>query len=645
MGNFATGIPTSNNTVLSVTPGVAGSIVVSTPASASGSPPLRFTAPCAGDGVGGDLPLVGVTSLTNVAPGETVVAGAASGTITASTLPGNNTITVAAALPNGGGEIFPGDQVTCASASSCPLNLAANPGGIFVAAANTNFTANATAGVLLQCVTTPCVLATSAAGSYGLVFTSASIPATTLLSDGVVNGSMELFLNTSLTTGTAVPIGRTINLSAAGLIGANTTLINCTVTGTTCSANPFVLSQPPTIPAVITGTYSTCPATPGVICTGANDSVPGTGVPLSFANVGSGGGSGGSSSGCPLILWSTRGGASTDPNNGSLWLYGEFAKNRLSTIPGPGQWGTSIANYALDFPATDPYNNDNTYFTDVQPGYTYFTWIQIAKNLNIAQPAAVTTAAQCSTNGNPPIITPPAPGTSPTIPTTNTLICPAFNPTSTISRAEMAYWVVRGQMDEGMVTNFLCATGGDPSGLATCPGVPGGLGVSTFGDSGAGGGNITDPFVQTGLPPGYSPVTQAMLMRYIEVMARRGYTKGQGSPCLVGTSDAVYRFCPNDPVTRGQMAVFIIRAKMSNVFPTSLSGGILVAPGYGDNFSIMQQNTPFFTDEPTTDQFYIYVQKMRELRITNGTSGTTYGPSLNITRDQVATFIVRAFFL
>ena len=56
---------------------------------------------------------------------------------------------------------------------------------------------------------------------------------------------------------------------------------------------------------------------------------------------------------CPIIPFSQRGGASTDPNDGSLWLYGEFAKNRLSTIPGPGQWGTSVANYALSFPAVD----------------------------------------------------------------------------------------------------------------------------------------------------------------------------------------------------------------------------------------------------------------------------------------------------
>ena len=85
-----------------------------------------------------------------------------------------------------------------------------------------------------------------------------------------------------------------------------------------------------------------------------------------------------------MIPFSSRGGAATDPNDGSLWLYGEFAKNRLTTIPGPGTWGTSVANYALTFPAADIYGNDNSFFTDVLPGSPQFTWIQIAKNTGLA---------------------------------------------------------------------------------------------------------------------------------------------------------------------------------------------------------------------------------------------------------------------
>src|SRR5262249_49527633 len=118
------------------------------------------------------------------------------------------------------------------------------------------------------------------------------------------------------------------------------------------------------------------------------------------------------------------------------------------------------------------------------------------------------------------------------------------------------------------------------------------------------------------------------------------------------------------------MAVFVIRAKMNNVFPTSLSG-IPLTGIYGDNFGTflavnpngvaisptgLAANGQYFNDEPVSDPFFLYIQKMRELRISNGTGAnldpTTpcaavpcYSPNLPITRQEVATFIVRAFFL
>ena len=138
--------------------------------------------------------------------------------------------------------------------------------------------------------------------------------------------------------------------------------------------------------------------------------------------------------------------------------------------------------------------------------------------------------------------------------------------------------------------------------------------------------------------------TSAQLIRYIEVMARRGYTKGCGS-----TNDPLSRYCPNDPVKRQEMAVFLIRAKMNNVFPTQLSG-IPLTGVYGDNFGLFQQSPSYFSDvttnasDPSKD-YYIYVQKMRELRITNGTSGSTFSPTQSLTRKEIVTFVVRAFFL
>jgi hypothetical protein len=255
-----------------------------------------------------------------------------------------------------------------------------------------------------------------------------------------------------------------------------------------------------------------------------------------------------------------------------------------------------VADYALDFPATDPFNGDATYFNDVLPGSTNFSWIQLAKNQGLAQPASAGTRCAGGTSTD-----------------TSSLRCPAFNPSAPITRAEMAYWILAAQMDEQMVTNFLCATGGDPSGLATCPGGTGTV-PSAYSDLGSGGSSIVNPFVQAPLT-GFRVITNQMLQRYIEAMYRRGYANSNNGPCQTTTGTG-NQFCPNDPVTREQAASFIIRAKMNNLFPTSLSTNpISVYPGMADNFGILTPSTPYFSDVPATDPYYIYVQKMRELRI------------------------------
>lgn len=302
-----------------------------------------------------------------------------------------------------------------------------------------------------------------------------------------------------------------------------------------------------------------------------------------------------------MIPFGTRGGASTDPNDGSLWLYGEFAKNRLSTIPGPGQWGTSVANYALDFPTTDPYGNDNLFFADVQPGAPSYTWITMAKNLGITPLNLPVVAPASCPQG---ILQPPPPGSLPT-PGASTVYCQNFQPGTIVTRSEMAHWVISSLMDDLQLNAFLAATGGDPRVT----------GNSFFADT-AGDTNI----------------------REIEAMYRLGITTG----CVV--NDVLRNYCPANPVTRGQMAVFLIRAKMRNVFPASLSG----APGapFGDNFGLFSTSTPYFTDVPTAHQYFRFIQKMKELGITVGTgAGSTYGPDDPLTRAQIATFMVRAFFL
>jgi len=269
-------------------------------------------------------------------------------------------------------------------------------------------------------------------------------------------------------------------------------------------------------------------------------------------------------------------------------------------------------------------------FQDVPPSSPFYTFIQLARRAGIAVPATLGACVNPIPGTNPPVLPPPGGAGS-------TPVCPYFGPGTFITRAEAAYWVVRSQADETQISNFLCATGGDPSGLSPgCPGVV----SSTFDDLGNGGGAIINPFVGPNQAIGVAGVSNAQLVRYIEVMARRGYTKG-----CSGTVDTGRQFCPNALVNRAQAAVFLVRAKMDNVFPTSLSGAI-GAP-VGGNFSVFP--TPFFTDvqpnDPVWGQFYIYIQKLRELNITNGTSPTTYSPGNSVTRQEMTTFSVRAFFL
>jgi len=269
-----------------------------------------------------------------------------------------------------------------------------------------------------------------------------------------------------------------------------------------------------------------------------------------------------------------------------------------------------------------------TNFQDVLqtgPDAPFYGIIQIATGLGLAVPSSMGPCLNASSGTNPPILPPPSYGPAPSPAT-----CPYFGPDANITRAEAAYWIVKSQLDEAQITAYLCATGGDPSGLS--PQCNTGITGSTFGDLGVAGASIANPFIG---------VSNAQFMRYIEVMARRGYTKGCGS-----TNDAVQQFCPNDPVNRAQIAVFIIRAKMNSVFPTTLSGVIGSSPA-SDNFSYPL--TPYFTDVTPTDPvwgpYFPYVQVMRELGITYGTSPTTYSPGGDVTREQIAAFAVRAFFL
>jgi hypothetical protein len=98
----------------------------------------------------------------------------------------------------------------------------------------------------------------------------------------------------------------------------------------------------------------------------------------------------------------------------------------------------------------------------------------------------------------------------------------------------------------------------------------------------------------------------------ITAMAQKGITSGCGSN----------GYCPQQAITRDQMAIFMVRAVFG-----------------GDNFTYSA--TPYFTDVTPTTFGFKWIQKLRELGITAGCGATTYCPSQTVTRDQMAIFIER----
>lgn len=106
---------------------------------------------------------------------------------------------------------------------------------------------------------------------------------------------------------------------------------------------------------------------------------------------------------------------------------------------------------------------------------------------------------------------------------------------------------------------------------------------------------------------------------WVEALATDGITSGcSATPSL---------FCPDNPVTRGQMAVFILRASCG--------------PTYVPNTPATQR----FDDVPPTHAFYAFIDKLAALGVTGGCSTTPalYCPETPVTRGQMAVFVERAY--
>jgi hypothetical protein len=94
---------------------------------------------------------------------------------------------------------------------------------------------------------------------------------------------------------------------------------------------------------------------------------------------------------------------------------------------------------------------------------------------------------------------------------------------------------------------------------------------------------------------------------------------GFSSGCSVSPLD----YCPNEPITRAQAAILLVRGVYGS-----------------DNFSY--STTPHFNDVDASTFGFQWIQKLFELGITSGCGNGDFCPSENLPRDQAAVLVVRS---
>jgi hypothetical protein len=105
--------------------------------------------------------------------------------------------------------------------------------------------------------------------------------------------------------------------------------------------------------------------------------------------------------------------------------------------------------------------------------------------------------------------------------------------------------------------------------------------------------------------------------RWVNDLAARGVTAGCGGG----------NYCPTDPVTRAQMAVFLLRTHDGSAYtpPPCL--------------------TPTFADVPCSSGFARWIDELAARGITAGCGAGNYCPGNPVTRGQMAVFLVTTFGL
>jgi hypothetical protein len=104
---------------------------------------------------------------------------------------------------------------------------------------------------------------------------------------------------------------------------------------------------------------------------------------------------------------------------------------------------------------------------------------------------------------------------------------------------------------------------------------------------------------------------------WIEQLAAEGVTAGCGGG----------NYCPDATITRAQMSIFLLRGKYGNAYIPPAASGLI------------------FGDVPADAFAADWIEQLAAEGVTSGCGGGNYCPDANVTRAEMAVFLVRAFNL
>ncbi len=110
--------------------------------------------------------------------------------------------------------------------------------------------------------------------------------------------------------------------------------------------------------------------------------------------------------------------------------------------------------------------------------------------------------------------------------------------------------------------------------------------------------------------------SDAFAAAWIEQLAAEGITGGCGGG----------NYCPNQAVTRSQMAIFLVRAKHGSTFSPPPATGV-------------------FDDVPVGSFADNFIEQLAADGVTTGCGNGKFCPNATVTRDQMAVFLQRTFEL